>query len=138
MDVSNDFVAAAGAPDSLFAQAPVSMAVLRGAELIFELVNPAFLAAVRGRQVLGRPLREALPETRHAGLDALLHDVLGGGKTHISQEVRLELDDAGRCDEAYFTFTYSRLRGPDGPAGRVMAVCHEITDQVRAREQTRG
>jgi len=45
----------------LFEQAPGFMAMLRGPGHVFELANAAYHRLV-GRDVLGRPAREALPE----------------------------------------------------------------------------
>ncbi|MEW5918091.1 MAG: ATP-binding protein, partial [Gemmatimonadota bacterium] len=46
----------------LFAQTPVPTAVLSGPELVFEMVNPAYVEVSGNRELLGRPLLEALPE----------------------------------------------------------------------------
>src|SRR5690606_14333841 len=47
---------------TLFEQAPGFMAVLRGRQHVFELVNAAYMSLVGRREVLGKPIREALPE----------------------------------------------------------------------------
>jgi ferredoxin-like protein FixX len=46
----------------LFEQAPSFMCVLRGRDHLFELVNPSFLKLVGGRDILGKTVREGLPE----------------------------------------------------------------------------
>ena len=51
----------------LFEQAPGFMAVLRGPEHRFELVNPSYLRLVAHRPVLGRTVAEALPEAASQG-----------------------------------------------------------------------
>lgn len=45
----------------LFTRAPAFVAVLRGPEHVFELVNPSYSELVGGRDVLGKTVREALP-----------------------------------------------------------------------------
>ena len=47
----------------LVMQAPSFMCVLRGPDLVFELVNVAFSMLAGGRSLIGKTLREGLPET---------------------------------------------------------------------------
>ena len=46
----------------VFAQAPVGVAVLRGRDMVFELVNPFYQAFFPGRELLHRSLFDAVPE----------------------------------------------------------------------------
>ena len=55
----------------LFEQAPGFMAMLRGPEHRFELVNPSYLRLVGSRALLGRSVAEALPGGGEPGLRAL-------------------------------------------------------------------
>ncbi len=57
---------------SLFNQAPEFIAILRGANHVFEIANPAYLQLTGSRQVIGKPLVEALPEVVGQGFDTLL------------------------------------------------------------------
>jgi hypothetical protein len=55
----------------LFEQAPGFMAMLRGPEHRFELVNPSYLRLVGSRPLLGRSVAEALPEAASQGYVSL-------------------------------------------------------------------
>jgi DNA-binding response OmpR family regulator len=46
----------------IFAQAPAAIAILSGPEHVFEMANSWYLDLVGGRDVVGKPLRHALPE----------------------------------------------------------------------------
>ncbi|HET9791149.1 MAG TPA: PAS domain-containing protein, partial [Candidatus Angelobacter sp.] len=59
----------------LFQQAPVFIAVLRGPEHIFELTNPPYQELIGNRNVLGKSVREAIPETVEQGFIAVLDRV---------------------------------------------------------------
>jgi PAS domain-containing protein len=48
----------------VFAQAPAFLAVLRGEDHVFEYVNSAYYQLVGHRELVGRPVWEALPEVR--------------------------------------------------------------------------
>jgi PAS domain S-box-containing protein len=120
---------------NLFQQTPVPTAVLQGSELVFEMANPAYLAVVGGRDILGKPLLEALPEARGQGFDELLREVMRTGQPHIGHETPVRLEHEGRVKERYFTFIYAPLRGAGGEIDRVIAIVNEVTEQVQARKQ---
>ena len=50
----------------VFLQAPVGVAVLRGREMVFELVNPSYQAFFPGRELLHHPLFDAVPEVNES------------------------------------------------------------------------
>ena len=52
----------------LFEQAPGFMAMLRGPEHVFELVNPAYMQLVGHRDVIGKPVRAGASRGRGPGL----------------------------------------------------------------------
>ena len=52
----------------MFEQAPSFMAMLRGPDHVFELANAAYLQLIGHRDVLGKPIREALPDLAGQGL----------------------------------------------------------------------
>lgn len=68
----------AGLLRQLFEQAPSFMALLRGPTHIFELANASYLSLV-GRDVLGKTVREALPEVEGQGFFELIDQVFTTG-----------------------------------------------------------
>lgn len=54
-------------------QLPAHVAVQHGPAHVFTLVNPGYQRVVQGRELLGRPIREAWPELAGPGgiLDVL-------------------------------------------------------------------
>src|SRR6187455_638779 len=71
----------------MFEQAPGAKAILRGPEHVFEMVNPAYLQLIGHRDVLGKPLRQALPEIVGQGFADLLDDVRLSGEAHVGKGV---------------------------------------------------
>jgi PAS domain-containing protein len=75
---------------ALFQESPVGIATLSARDdLIFETAN-AFYGSLVGRrpeQIIGKPLLEALPEIKEQGFDALLKEVIAGGKSFIANNV---------------------------------------------------
>jgi signal transduction histidine kinase/ActR/RegA family two-component response regulator len=121
----------------LFAQAPAAICVLRGNALTFEMANPLYRRVVGRHDLLGRPLMEALPELRGQGFDELLRGVMATGVPYVAQEALVKLDRRGNgaLEEAYFSFSYTPLRDSAGAVDQVLVFCHEVTDQVRARQE---
>ena len=56
----------------VFEKAPAFLAVLRGPEHVFALANDAYYQLVGKRELIGKPLREAIPEVVEQGFEKLL------------------------------------------------------------------
>ena len=121
----------------LFGQAPLPIALLRGPDLIFDVANHAYHQMVGNRDILGKPLLEALPELQGQGFADLLQDVMQTGRAHVGHEALLRLDrkGTGEAEDTYWTFIYAPFRGESGQNDRVIAICNEVTEQVRSRKQ---
>jgi signal transduction histidine kinase/FixJ family two-component response regulator len=122
--------------ESLFSQAPAAICLLDGPEHVFTLANPRYLALVGGREVLGKPIREALPELTGQGIFELLDRVYATGEPFVGNEVHLRLAQPGTGDleDIYFNFVYAPIRDADGRVGSIFVHAYEITDQVYARQ----
>jgi PAS domain S-box-containing protein len=125
--------------NELFHQAPGFMAVLRGPRHVFELVNAAYLRLVGHRDVLGKPMREALPEVAEQGFLALLDGVLESGQPYIgsASKVRLQREAAGPMEERYVDFIFQPLVAPDGSVTGVFVQGSDVTERRAAEEALR-
>jgi PAS domain-containing protein len=75
----------------LFQQAPGFMCVLRSPEHVFELMNTAYLQLVGHRDLIGKPVREALPEVEGQGFFELLDQVYATGEAFVGRQLQVEL-----------------------------------------------
>jgi PAS domain S-box-containing protein len=118
----------------VFAQAPVGVAVLRGRELLFELVNPSYQGFFPGRQLLHRPLAEAVPEVGVELLD-IMHRILDTGEPFIGHEylIALDRDNDGVPEDSWFTFVYQPLKDLDGTVAGIVVIAVDVGTHVRAR-----
>ena len=119
----------------LFAHAPAFVAVLRGPEHVFELVNPPYRELVGGRDVLGKPVREAVPEAEDQGFIELLDRVYREGEPYVGKEMSTRLNRAGRSDELFLNFVYQPIFEADGTVSGVFVHGVDVTDQARARKE---
>ncbi len=122
----------------VFRQSPSFLAVLRGPDNVFEFVNAAYEQIIgRGRNVVGRPLFEALPESRGQGFDEYLAHVRATGEPLVFRElpVRLERRPGSPLEERFIDITYLPLVEADATHEAVIAHGADVTDQVRARRE---
>jgi PAS domain S-box-containing protein len=125
----------------LVMQAPAIICVLRGPEHVFEVANALYLQAV-GRhtpqELVGRPVRAALPEVGGQGYFELLDQVYTTGEPFVGTEMPVKLDRRGdgTLEEILVNFVYQPYRNPDGAVEGIMVHAVDVTEQVRARQRT--
>jgi PAS domain S-box-containing protein len=123
----------------LFEQAPGFVAFLRGRQLVFELANPAYYQLVGHREILGRPVREALPEVEGQGFFELLDRVFTTGEPFVGRGQRLfvQRQPGAPLSELYVDFVYQPIVEPDGTVSGIFAQGHDVTEQKRAQDELR-
>ncbi len=121
---------------ALFQQAPAFFAVLRGPDHVFEMTNSPYTRLVGGRDVLGRAVREAVPEAVPQGYVDLLDEVFTTGVPFVGQDQRLvlESEDGSGPEELYLDFVYQPLREPDGTISGIIVLGVNMTDRKRTTE----
>ena len=127
---------------SLFMEAPVAIAVLRGPSHVVELANASVCEIWRRAHadVIGRPVFDALPELLEQGWKALLDEVLATGRPIAGSEAPAHFRTGADGERAtsYLNFVYSPLRTPEGAVDGVMVMATDVTQQVLAREEMRS
>ncbi len=120
--------------EAVFAHLPAAVAVLRGPEHRFELVNDAYAELV-GRDVVGLALREALPEIEGQGFIELLDGVLATGEPYVGSETPALLDRDGRGElvESFVNFVYLPTRNDSGEVDGILVHAVDVTELVTAR-----
>ena len=122
---------------SIFQNAPVGICVLGGPAHVFDFANADYLKLISNRDVIGKPIREALPELDGQGIYELIDHVYTSGEPFNGRSVRLILNrgPGGQPEECFFEFVYEPLRGDGGRVDGVIVVVFEVTELARAREQ---
>jgi two-component sensor histidine kinase len=120
----------------MFEQAPGFVAVLSGQDLRFQLANAAYRRLVGGREVIGRPLAEALPEIVEQGFAELLEQVRTTREPYIGRgvSVMLEAEGGGLLEERFLDFIYQPIGDGDGIASGIFVQGHDVTEQRRAED----
>lgn len=121
----------------LFLQAPGFMAVLTAPDLKFALVNAAYQQLIGHRPVIGRSIREALPEVTAQGFPDLLERVMREGQPFIGRatSVFLQRTADGPLEERFLDFIYQPIADAGGKISGVFVEGADVTDRVKAEEQ---
>ncbi|HEY6828257.1 MAG TPA: ATP-binding protein, partial [Gemmatimonadaceae bacterium] len=121
----------------LFAAAPAAIAVLRGPAHVIEIANEKYLELSGHRPIIGKPLREALPELEAQGLTAIVDEVYQTGVPYIGTEFRLLFGAGESRTEHYFNFVCQPVRD-DGRISGLFVHAVEVTDLVDSRREAEG
>jgi PAS domain S-box-containing protein len=119
----------------IFMKAPAAIAALRGPDHRFQVANPIYMQLIGERDVIGKPLREALPEIEGQGFVELLDQVYASGEPFVGREVPARLHRNGRLEEVFLDFLYQPLRYRDGRVSGIFVHAIDVTGQVRARQE---
>jgi len=120
----------------LFDQAPAFVAVFRGPDHIYEFCNPLHQELIGHRDVIGRPIREALPEAEQAGAIERLDCVYRTGQPVSAHARPMELvrHPGEPPERRYLNTAYQPLREPDGTVSGVIVLGVDVTEARKTEE----
>lgn len=123
---------------NFFMQAPAIFCILKGPEHVFELANEGYQHFVGKKVLIGKSVREALPELKDQGFFELLDNVFNTGEPFIGTEVSVYIDKHGngKPEQAYVNFIYQAFKNIQGNTEGILVFAYEVTDQVMARKIT--
>lgn len=121
----------------VFMHAPVGIAILRGPTHVYELANPPYLEFVDRHAVIGRPIREVLPELEGQGIFELLDRVYATGEPYVgrSRPLALKRGLEQRLEEVIFDFVYQPTVNAKGDVDSIVVVAFDVTALARARQE---
>ena len=124
----------------LFEESPSFMAVLRGPEHRFELVNPGYRQLVGHRDLIGLNARAAFPEIEGQGFFEMLDRVFEHGEPVSGQSVPIALTrvPGGEPEPRFIDFVYQPIRNGDGAITGVFVEGHDVTDRHQANDAVRA
>jgi len=113
----------------LFEQSPSFMAVLRGPEHRFELVNPGYLQLIAHRDVIGKDVRDALPEVAGQGFYELLDGVYATGQPFVgrSQPITIQRSPGAAPEARILDFVYQPITDADGEVSGIFVEGIDVT-----------
>ena len=121
----------------VFRRAPSFIVAFRGPELVYEFVNEAYYQLVGHREIIGKPLLDAIPEIRDQGFFEILSRVRETGESWVGRESPVELQrvPGAPLETRYLDMVFQALTEADGTRSGVVAHGSDVTEQVLARRQ---
>ncbi len=123
----------------MFEQAPGFMAMMSGPDHVFELTNAAYMQLVGHRDVIGKPVREALPEVAGQGFFELLDQVFTSGEAFVGYALKAELQRTPGApkQERFIDLVYQPVRNPGGDIIGIFVQGVDVTDRLIAESALR-
>jgi two-component sensor histidine kinase len=130
-DANRQLIAEGAEFRRLFQQAPGFFAVLSGPQHVFTFVNDAYKRLIGGRAVIGKTIRDALPEVTGQGFADLLDTVYRTGKGHVGEGVSVILEQPGetQAKEYFLDFSYQPVRDAED---KIIGIFVQGTDRTEA------
>ncbi|MVN22374.1 ATP-binding protein [Mucilaginibacter arboris] len=119
-----------------FMQAPAGICILNGPDLVFELVNPSYQELLPGRNLLGKPILEGLPEIKE-NVWGILQDVYHNDKSFEGNGVHVPLARyiGGPIEDRYFNFIYQPRHNAEGLVDGILVFVFEVTEMINAKNK---
>jgi PAS domain S-box-containing protein len=123
----------------VFEQAPSFMAQLEGPEHVFSFTNDAYRRLIGGRNVVGKTIREALPDLEGQGFYELLDRVYASGEPFVGRgsPVTLQQRPDGPLEDRVLDFIYQPVRDASGAVTGIFVDGYDVTEQHEAEDALR-
>jgi PAS domain S-box-containing protein len=123
----------------LFDRAPGFMAVVRGPDHVFEMANASYQKLVGKRDLIGKPVREAVPEVEGQGLFELLDKVYRSGEAFSGRSVPIQLqrEPGAQREERLLDFVFQPILDAQGAVTGIFADGYDVTERIVAETALR-
>jgi len=116
---------------------PANVVLFKGPDHVFEVVNPSYQRLFPGRELLGRSVRDALPELAEQGFYETMDRVYQTGEPFHMQEAEAWIDYAGTGQPTlyYYSTSFFPFREAQEQITGIISVAFDVTALVAARQQ---
>lgn len=122
--------------ETLINQAPMATAVYTGEDMRIRVANPTMLKLWgKDAGVIGKKLRDALPELEGQPFHDLLKNVYETGIAYHSDEDKVDLMIDGKLQTGYFNFTYEPLFDIHNRVYAILNMAVDVTSHVHDKQQ---
>ncbi len=120
-----------------FDQAPAFVAMLEGPEHRFTFTNEAYRTLIGGRDVVGRIIREAVPELEGQGFFERLNQVYTSGEPYrgTAMPARVVRQASEAPEERIFDFVYQPVTDAEGLVTGIFAQGVDVTERHTAESR---
>ncbi|MFZ6654095.1 PAS domain S-box protein [Undibacterium sp. TJN19] len=120
---------------AMFEQTPGFTAMLTGPQHVFALTNRAYSTLVNNREVLGKSVKEAIPEAADQGFVDLLDKLYATGEIFEGTAIPFVIADSqGNTNKRFLDFVYQPLKNDAGEVFGIFVQGFDVTDRVVAEK----
>jgi len=121
----------------LYLQAPSCMGILKGPNHVFELANPPYLQLIGKKDIIGKTVREVLPEVEGQGIFEILDIVYKTGETFSAKEMLIKFDKGskGKIVDMYNDVIYQPHKDNNGKIDGIFFFFIDVTEKVESRKK---
>ena len=122
---------------NLYSQAPSCIGILKGPNHVYELANELYLQLIDKRDIIGKTVKEVLPELETQGFFEILDTVYQTGETFTANEmlVKLDRDGDGKLIDVYLNFIYQAHKDANNNIDGILFFGNDVTEQVLSRKK---
>jgi PAS domain-containing protein len=101
------------------------------------MVNNLYLNLIDKNDIIGKTVKEVLPELESQGIFNFLDTVYNTGETFSANEmlVKFDSDGKGQLRDTYLNFIYQAHRDIDGNIDGILFFANDVTEQVLSRKK---
>jgi PAS domain S-box-containing protein len=122
---------------TLYSQAPACMGILKGPNHVYELANDLYLELIDRKDIIGKSIKEVLPEMKAQGILKILDAVYQTGESYSATEKLIKFDRFGNGEliDSYLNFICQPHRDTDNHIDGIFFFASDVTEQVLSRRK---
>lgn len=120
----------------ILANAPAMICLLKGPEHIFQLANEKYLQLIGKKDIIGKTVRQVVPEAESQGFFELLDNVYTTGKPFIGKELPIQLEIGEKeVKNSFLNFVYQPTYNQNKEVDGIFVHVVDVTEQVLSRKK---
>lgn len=120
----------------VLAHVPAMICIVRGPEHVFEVANEKYYQLLGNRDIIGKPVREAIPEVGNQGFFEVLDQVYKTGVPFIGSEIPIKINlDSTTQKDSILDFVYQPTLDKNGKVDGIFVHAIDVTEKVLARKK---
>ncbi|RZJ51513.1 MAG: PAS domain-containing sensor histidine kinase [Flavobacterium sp.] len=122
---------------NIYSQAPSYMGILSGPNHVYELANELYLQLINKRDIIGKAVKEVLPELEEQGIFEILDNVYKTGESFSANEMPITFDrySDGKLKDVYLNFIFQARRDANNNIDGIYIFGNDVTEQVLSRKK---
>ena len=119
-----------------FKDLPATFCIIKGSHHVLEMANDLFREFAGKRTLIGKPLKESLPELVGQHFFEMLDGVFTTGKSFIGREMPLDIHrGTGTSVKGYYNFIFQPIFNNAKQVEGILIFGYEITEMIEARDK---